>query len=56
MPELHVELPGHDDGVIRELPVHSYLLVLFFVRIRDRQNGAAAVGQGSDGISGVIGR
>ena len=53
MPEAHVEPPGHDDGVTRELVVQGCFLILP-VRICDAQNGAAAVGKRSDGISFVI--
>ena len=50
MPELQVELPGHDDGVARELVIQGCPLLGRFVGILDRQDGAAAVGQRSDGI------
>ena len=54
MEEVQVEVSGHDDSVTRVLVVQGCLLLAWFVRILDRQNGAAAVGKGSYGIVGVI--
>ena len=53
MPESQVELSGHDNGVTWELVVKCCVFRVF-VGIRDRQQGAASVGQRSDRISGVV--
>ena len=54
MPEAQVEFSGHDDGVTGELLVQGCHLFHWFECILDCQNGAAAVGKGSDGIHAVI--
>ena len=53
MVEYIVELPGHDNGVTRELVENGCFSVLATV-IVDGQQGAAAVGKRSDGITAVV--